>query len=179
MPPSHLKDALRSLVLEYGFAQVAGSLREIDVYESGLEHEDSRQGTIKLAKSGISEARKAKPKPTARQYISSMELPLDKEALLVDLAARFQEKSFLPTFGDIANFCLVYGIDEPKSRARASAVPRIFKFIASMEASDIRRILNERMFSGPSRLGPIADAIQQSGKARAAADSGAPPNSGS
>ena len=65
-----------------------------------------------------------------------MELPLEKEPAIVALANRFQDKSFLPTFGDIANFCQIYGIDEPASKSRASAIPRVFKFIASMEAKE-------------------------------------------
>ena len=85
--------------------------------------------------------------------------------MVVELAGRFQDKSFLPTFGDIANFCHFYQIDKPASKSRASAIPRVFKFIASMEADDVRIILDQGMFSGPSRLGPIADAIRRNGRA--------------
>ena len=88
---------------------------------------------------------------------------------MTELAQRFHSKSFLPTFGDIANFCQTYNIDVPASKSRASAIPRVFKFIAAMEADEIQRMLDEGMFSGPARLGPIADAIRRNGRGRATA----------
>ena len=98
-----------------------------------------------------------------------MDLPPGTAGPLVELAARFERKAFLPTFGDIRHFCHTYGIDEPASKSRASAIPRVFKAIAAMEAEDIQRMLDDGMFSGPSRLAPIADAIRRSSKARSQA----------
>ena len=98
-----------------------------------------------------------------------MDCDLEKSpaSALLELAKRFQDKTFLPTFGDIRNFCQVYGIDVPASKSRASAVPRVFKFIAKMDSSEIQRIVDDRLFSGPARLGPIADAIRKNGRAAA------------
>jgi hypothetical protein len=95
-----------------------------------------------------------------------MQIPSEKEFALVEIASRFEDKSFLPTYGEISNFCQMYGIDEPASKTWANVIPRIFKFIATMEPEDIQRILNDGTFSGPSRLGPIADAIRNNGRAR-------------
>ena len=76
----------------------------------------------------------------------------------------------MPTFGDIRIFCEVYGIDEPASKSRASAIPRIFKFIATMSSDEVQGILDDGMFSGPSRVGPIADAIRENGRAASLRD---------
>ena len=73
----------------------------------------------------------------------------------------------MPTFGDIRNFCQVYGIDEPASKSRASAIPRVFKFMATMSDEEVQGILDGGMFSGPSRVGPIADAIRANGRVAA------------
>lgn len=100
------------------------------------------------------------------KYATKMELPMDRQEAVVTLAGRFERKVFLPTFGDTRNFCDVYGIDVPASKTRASAIPRVFKFLANeMGADEIQRILDDGMFSGPSRLGPIADAIRRNGRA--------------
>ena len=168
MTQADLKDMLRSMVLKYGFEQVNDSLREVSV--SGYRSERASRKTRAPNRSAARKSGKRRPKSTAPQYVAKMELPSEKEPAVVELARRFQDKSFLPTFGDIANFCQTYDIDEPASKSRASAIPRVFKFIASMEADDIQRILNEGMFSGPSRLGPIADAIRRNGRARTAAN---------
>ena len=163
MTQTNLKVALRDMVLEHGFEQVYDELHKIQVAEPDLRRalrssELSSRGTDTL-KVG------RKPKITAPQYVAKMGLPFGKEQAVTELAGRFQEKLFLPTFGDIANFCQAYSIEVPASRTRASAIPRVFKFIASMEVDDIRRLLSEGMFSGPSRLGPIADAIRRNGRA--------------
>ena len=58
----------------------------------------------------------------------------------------------------------VRGIEEPRSKSRASGIPRVFKFLVTMDVADVERMLDDRMFSGPAQLGPIADAIR--GKAK-------------
>ena len=168
MTQAALKDTLRSMVLKYGFDQVDESLREIRI--SGYHPGRANRKTRAPNRSAARKSGKRSPRPTAPQYVAKMELPSEKEPAVVELARRFQDKSFLPTFGDIANFCRTYGIDEPASKSRASAIPRVFKFVASMAADDIQGILDEGMFSGPSRLGPIADAIRRNGRAATAAN---------
>ena len=86
--------------------------------------------------------------------------------MVMELARRFDEKSFMPTFADIADFCCTYDIDEPMSKSRASAVPRVFRAIAAMEIEDVQMLLDYGAFSGPARLGPIADAIARNSRAR-------------
>ncbi len=163
MTQANLKDTLRSMVTEYGIECVQESLREIELAESHIV--SSSQNTRTRSRRHVTEAGKRSPRITALQYVEKMALPAEKMPSVVELAGRFEEKSFLPSFSDISNFCQIYGIDEPASKSRSSALPRLFKFIASMEADDIDRILNEGQFSGPSRLGPIADAIRRNGRA--------------
>ena len=38
---------------------------------------------------------------------------------------------------------------------------RIFKALAGMDETEIKRILDDRLFSGPARMEPIADAIRR------------------
>ena len=104
---------------------------------------------------------------SAPEYVAKMDYDPEKWPALSELAKRFQDKSFLPTFGDIRNFCQVYEIDVPASKSRASAIPRVFKCIATMDSGEIQRIVDNRLFSGPARLGPIADAIRKNGRAAA------------
>ena len=58
----------------------------------------------------------------------------------------------------------VRGIEEPRSKSRASGIPRVFKFLVTMDVADVERMLDDRMFSGPAQFGPVADAIR--GKAK-------------
>ena len=171
MTQTALEKTLRSVVHRYGFEPVRQSLREIEL--SCLNGElaspiEKPPGSPKSVNPGT-----RRPKVTASERIAKMALSPEKEAVVVELAQRFENKSFLPTFGDISNFCQTYGIEEPASKSRANAIPRVFNFIAAMESSELQRILDDGMFSGPSRLGPIADAIRRNGRAsRAAANIG-------
>ncbi len=161
---SNLKETLRGLVLQFGFEQVGRSLREIRNSELHVKSPKSRETPARSA--GLTRPARKKPKVSAPEYVEKMKLDKDKEEVTIELATKFERKDFLPTFGDIDNFCQVYGIDTPVSKSRASSIPRVFKYIASMEPGEIRRIIEEGMFSGPSRLGPIADAIRRNGRAR-------------
>lgn len=164
MTQTRLRQTLDSIVREYGLELVSQSLREIEL--SGIQPENSKRNAKSPERNTVAGPRKKKLKATAPEHVAKMDLPAEKETAVAELARRFEDKAFMPTFGDIANFCQIYGIDEPASRSRASAIPRVFKFIASMEADEIQRLLDLRMFSGPARLGPIADAIRRSGRVR-------------
>ena len=163
--PYKIDDILRPIVREHGLGSVLEALSKIaSEYEAQPAPLLVVNGTDKSAKP--KKVRKRAPKPTAIEYAAKMELPSDKQSAVVALAERFERKDFLPTFGDVVNFCENYGIDVPASRTRANAIPRVFKFLANeMEADKVQSILDYEMYSGPSRLGPIADAIRRNGRA--------------
>ncbi len=159
---STLEVKLRSIVRQYGFNQVNRSLREIGSPDHQSKH--SRRSSA-LSDSSVSvKSGKKRAKLSASEYIASMEMPSEKVPAITELAKRFENKTFLPTYSDIREFWYVYGIDKPVSRSRADAVPRVFKFIAEMKVDDVQNMLDSGMFSGPSRLGPIADAIRRNGR---------------
>ena len=156
------KHGYDSMVRAYGYGEVNRSLMEVPVLD---QIPGAKRGNGSRTPSDGRKPARRVPRVTAPRYVEKMALRPEVEAAVVELANRFQDKTFLPTFGDIAHFCRVYGIDEPASRSRASAIPRVFKFLATMEAKDIQKIVDWRMFSGPARVGPIADAIRRNGRA--------------
>ena len=155
MTETKLKNTLLSIVRRYGFERVERSLHEI----RSLDHQLKSSKSGNASPNGTAEKKKKKSKVTASEYVAKMELSAERTSAVVELAKKFEDKSFLPAFGDIREFCQIYGIPEPASKSRASAISRVFKFIATMETDELKKILNNGMFSGPSRLGPIADAI--------------------
>ena len=169
-----LRDALLSMVQKYGFEQVGQTLRSLEVSD---QNGDALRETA-LVPEAKARKRRSGARNTAPQYVAKMNLPPATEVAVAELADRFQHKTFLPTFGDIANFCQAHGIDVPASRTRANSIPRVFKYIASMEPEHIQRMIDRRMFSGPARLGPIADAIRRNGRAARASETEAGVSSG-
>ena len=94
-----------------------------------------------------------------------MDIDAARRAAVFTLADRFEAKSFLPSCADIRNFCTIYGIDQPASKSRAAAIPRLFKHLAAMNASDVKDLVAHNAFSGPTQLGPLAEAIRRHGRA--------------
>ena len=171
MPNQKLDAVLRPIVDEHGLASVLKVLGEIASSDALTATPPADAGKAKPRR------RKAKPKPTAPAYVVKMDLPADSRQAIADLADRFERKDFLPSFGSVAHFCAAYEIDPPASRTRASAIPRLFKFIAGLDAAEIQKISDSGMFAGPSRLAPIADAIRNNGRAaRAKALATTPPD---
>ena len=95
-----------------------------------------------------------------------MDIDAARRAAVFTLAERFEDKSFLPSGADIWNFCTIHGIDQPASKSRAAAIPRLFKYLAAMNASDVEALVANSSFSGPSELGPLAEAIRRYGNAK-------------
>ncbi len=168
-----IEAALRPIVHQYGLGRVLESLGKI----ADAQCESSVQVGGSSAADRGKKPKKRSVKATAPEYVSKLEPSLEKTAPVVELAKRFECKAFLPTFGDIAHFCQIYGIEVPASKTRASAIPRVFKHIASMETKEIQRMLDDGLFSGPSRLGPIADAIRRNGRGSTPPDSSPARNS--
>ncbi len=156
-----LTDELRLLVSRYG-------LDKVDVELQRLVARQPTTVTRSKPKPNGDVSRKAR-RPRARvkapEYVAKMDIEGDRIATLLALAERFEAKSFLPRCADIRNFCHIHGIDEPASKSRAGAIPRLFKHLAAMDPNDIQRLLDENAFSGPAELGPLADAIREHGRA--------------
>ena len=159
MPKQKLDAALRRMVDEHGLGSVLEALGKIASDKASDDASPADGGKAKPRR------RKAKPKPNAPAYVAKMDLPADRRRAVGELAERFERKDFLPSFWSVAHFCEAYGVDAPASRTRASAIPRVFKFIAGLDAAEIQKIADSGMFAGPSRLGPIADAIRRNGRA--------------
>jgi len=164
MTNSKLDASMRRIVREHGLGSVLVSLGKI-AEDAPQEQTASESKTALKSGAVYVKTRASKSNPTATEYVAKMELPAEKRQVAAALAERFERRDFLPSFGDIAHFCQNYGIAVPASKTRASAIPRVFKFIANMKTEEAKMMLDSEMFSGPSRLGPIADAIRNYGRA--------------
>ena len=155
MTDSKLQRILQPIVQEYGLGPILSSLGQIAEARSGRAEQFTALG------GDVANGSKQKSlTASAPDYVAKMNLPLEKVAAVSELARRYQQKLFLPTFRDISTFCHAYEIQIPASNSRASAIPRVFKFLAELDPAEIQQILDDGRFSGPSRLGPIADAIR-------------------
>lgn len=165
MTERRIETELRSLIRRYGIERVDRSLREI---LRSTSQDEVRGGQSRVIASKT-RARRSATTRSAPEYVAKMDCDAEIRPAMSELAKRFQEKTFLPTLGDIRFFCEAYGIDEP-ANSRAGSMPRVFRFMATLDRDEVQRIVDGQLFSGPSRLGPIADAIRANGRASAFRD---------
>lgn len=161
MKEQRLEKELRFLVRRHGIETLQQALQRIS--EHGLESE-TEQASAAAGPHGKRSAGQSKRKRlrlTATRYVSRMRVAAEMQSPLDELAEKFENKTFLPTYGEIKDFCSTYAIDRPASASRASAIPRVFKRLAQLGTEEIRELLQTDAFSGPARLGPIADAIRR------------------
>ena len=154
-----LRTALSSMIERFGFERVSRTLRE-------METDQVKQKTRRAdpAKRAPNNGSGNKRRVSAVEYVRTMALPAERAEVIGRAAKEFERRTFLPTVGDVRSFCEVYGIEEPRSKTRTSGIPRIFKFLVTMNAAEVKTMLDDRMFSGPAELGPIADAIRSRAK---------------
>src|SRR6266702_3682909 len=134
---SELDEQLRLLLQQYGVVEVRRRLNAI-----------------------ARPPRRPRVRKSARDYVTGMNPPSSQKERLITLAQLFEEKRFLPAAADIRNFFEAYGAAPTKIKARQAAIPLIFRFLSSLSDERLDRIISEGAFSGPSELGPIAEAIK-------------------
>ena len=156
MSQDDLKDALRPILRRNGIRAVLHALGDLQAVSEPVV-ESSVASQTKNSRKG---------KRSAIDYVRRMTLPPAKADVMVRVAECFEDRAFLPAIADIREFCRVHDVDIGKTASRASAVPRVFSFLAAMDAGAVSEILDSGEFSGPSSLAPIADAIRSHGAGR-------------
>ena len=166
MMDDDLRAALGSMVERYGLAAVSRILREMEAGAAGpnARGENPHRKAVVRQRPRSKGRGRTRKRRSAVDFVRSLDVPAERAAVLNRAAEEFERRAFLSTLNDIRNFCEAYGIEEPRSKSRASGIPRVFKFLVTMDVADVERMLDDRMFSGPAKLGPIADAIR--GKAK-------------
>jgi len=146
---------LGTMVDEWGLEEVADGLRKLAA-ERGVGLFDSRPGVKILG------ARK-RSKLNAMQQIDRAQVPPEKRAILVVLAKRFDQKSFLPSLADIREFLTMSGQSPPAIKDRSDAFRSLLRFLQELPIERLNEIASSESHSGPSRLGPLSEAIAAAG----------------
>jgi len=104
---------------------------------------------------------------TAYEYVEKRvkTFPERREELL-ELASRFDKKSFLPTVADVRNFLHYKDSSVKMIERRETAIPKLIQVLLSLPKEQLQRILQDENYAGPSRLGPLSEAIKESSAVR-------------
>ena len=167
MKTADLRATLGSLVEQHGFRKVSRLLRDLEPEDGNPKVVRGHTAGERTARSGGTSRRTRRPasanprrQHSAMEAVGRLELTAARARLLTRAAQAFDERTFLPTLSEMRRFCETYGMEEPRVHSRAAAIPRVFRFLATMDPAEVEKILDNGLFGGPTRLGPIADAIR-------------------
>lgn len=160
---SFLRSILSAVIEEWGYEAARESLDEIAGRPSSQSHEPQ-------AKSGrgtrSDPGGRAREKPTASTMAANMSLPPTQKQLIQELAIQYDDKKFLPTAGDVRYFFEVHGEVPPSGKQRRELFRRVLKLLSTLPDSALKKILEERVHTGPSRLAPLSEAMRRVGEQR-------------
>lgn len=152
-PSRLLQELVAALVAEWGPSAVARA----------VEQHSATEGS---ATASARETKPSKPKPTAVELVLNTDVPESRRQVLMELAKRFDDKTFLPRAADIRNFLEMRGQSPGAVKQRTDAFRPLLRVMLRLPDEKLIRLAQERIYSGPSQLGPIADAIRDAGPSR-------------
>lgn len=161
-----LDDTLREIVQQYGIEKVGLALQEFHKSKKSQMNQRAFSAAKSKKHCELRADKRKRTKVTAVGFVSKIEVSSETRSLLNELATRYDNKEFLPSIGEIRNFCQIHGIDAPVSSSREVAIRRVFTHLSQMNDQEIQSMIQTRFFSGPARLGPIAEAIRRTAEHR-------------
>ncbi|WP_439538947.1 hypothetical protein [Sphingomonas sp.] len=100
----------------------------------------------------------------AVDLVEELKLPPDRDAILTELARRFDEGSAFPKIGDARSFLLSHHRNGTDLKGRIPAFKRMLPVLVEMSPKGLERLLARSHHSGPADLGEISDAIKGAGE---------------
>lgn len=158
-----LRSLLVALVERWGSASVFQALTQLA--EGGGTQADGRQ--VQPAKRKAAKVKLGAPaeKRSSVAYVVRLNLPERRRALLLDMATLFDRRELLPTAADVRNFVQMRSGRRVDIKQRSDAFRRLVDVALDMPEDQLERLVKGGGHGGPSRLGPLSDAIKMAGEA--------------
>jgi len=146
-----LRKLLSVLVDECGYEAVRESL-------GGFAPTQTRASAVK--KPG-----RQRTKPNAISTVESLGISDEgKKSVLMLIARKYEEKTFMPNINHVRAFLEQEGEDITYVNSRQQVVSTVFKHLASWETSKLRELNVSGAYSPPKSLSVIAESIENLGK---------------
>jgi len=151
-----LSKLMQTLVDEWGHEKVAAALADTAVSsnEQALERAPSQKR--RTAPKGV--------RPSATEQIERAALDGERRDVLLQLAARYDSKQFLPSVADVREFLIMMGERPTDMKDRKDAFRILLRNLLPLPIDRLTQLASTALHSGPSQLGPISDAISAAGE---------------
>ena len=153
-----LNELVSVLLAEWGYEAVHRALEFVgERYEPqpGRERREPARGRTPAPRRRI----------TALEYLAGSNVPEQRRDALAELALRYDRKQFLPTASDLRHFYSMRGEELTGLKHRSEAFRPVLRLLLKMPPEQVEALVRDNAHSGPSQLGPIADAIREASAA--------------
>ena len=103
---------------------------------------------------------KANRRRSAVEMVERLDDAPDRKESLHVLAARFDAKTFLPSGSDVRHFLKMRGYDLGPVKHRQGAFSKVLEVLLSVTDDELVLLQAPGTNAGPTRLGPLSDAIK-------------------
>jgi hypothetical protein len=166
---SHFLDTLlTAAVEEWGIQEIEHALSRIREQRAAST---PKEGGLKPPEEQEGRSEPRQKKFRAVDQIAKLNPPEDRLMFLRAIAERFDNKTFLPTAADIRLFLSMIGDNGSGVRDRPEGFRKLAPRLAEWAPSKLEELVNSKSYSGPARLGPLAEAIERTGVAIRRSDS--------
>jgi hypothetical protein len=158
-----LEDLLRTLIQEWGTEEVLSTLEQL----RGGRHQSATNKLIFERRSNREFTRKSigSKRPSATQQVAKLNESDERRETLMTIATKYDQKAFLPTTGDVKEFLAMLGAGTSAIKDRSDGFRQLLVSFMHLPSERLRHLANSSNFSGPAQLGPLSDAIRESGDA--------------
>jgi len=164
MKRNQLEETLSSLVADFGHKKVQNRLDALKPHHAAPAKYEKQRGTANTAgQLGL----KPNKRRDAVMVVQSLGLnDSEKEAIIIDMAQRYEAKKFMPNVNHVRAFLESLGEDVSRVKSRQQVTASVFKKLAELDTSVLLDMQNRGLYGPPMTLGPIADAIGRFGQSR-------------
>ncbi len=154
----------RMLVEEWGYNEVQKALAQLSDVRSRAHIASASRKLAPQQPSPNREANRSK-KPTAVEQVTRFSTPDSERETLLAIAAKFDQKEFLPSVRDIREFLMMMGEESGAMKDRFDGFRRLLPSLSQLPPDRLKRLASSARYSGPAQLGPLSDAINSTGEA--------------
>ena len=148
-----LNNLLKTILTEWGPDEVRAALDKL-IIES--ESEGNHRAPRSQSERG--------GRPTAISLVNGLDLTNERKVPLKVLAARFDDKDFLPATADVREFIIMAGERPPTMKNRQDSFRNLLRVLLRFSPERLQQIADAANHTGPAQLGPISDAIAAAGE---------------
>ena len=145
---------VRILVLKHGYKRVLAALSK----SQGITEEEIENTLFELERSKDTKRKIRKIESITDIAAKATEKYPEKSKYILELARRFENKTFLPQMRDVRNFLVPFGLDRNTLKSRVNSAKTVIEKLCELSPSELAELV-DFVPSGNSAFSELARVI--------------------